>query len=313
MTDKDGRPVVVGVDGSYTAIRAARWAAAVARRLEAPLHIVHAEPQVGHNFSDALADLRAIEMTSQHELAQAILTAAEHAVRADSEDLTITTEDLSASVDTALVELSHHARLIVLGSEEVTLGTAILVGSTTVAVTTQATCPVIVWRGDSVAPTSQPILLGVDGDDDNRVATTAAFELADRLGVDIVAVHAWSKRRSPGDVNLPFMIDWKAMEADQRQHLSDMLGPWIHLYPDVGVTFVVDAKRPSKALLSRTADTQLVVVGSRGRGPILSAVLGSTGLNLLHHSAVPVMICRSPTRTQHEIELAHREKTGSTS
>jgi nucleotide-binding universal stress UspA family protein len=39
---------------------------------------------------------------------------------------------------------------------------------------------------------------------------------------------------------------------------------------------------------------QLVAVGSRGRGLIASAVLGSTGLNLLHHAEVPsVMICRS--------------------
>ena len=311
MTDSDG-PVVVGVDGSYTAIRAARWAAAVARRLEASLHIVHAEPYVGHNFSDAIAEIRAIEMTSQHELAQAILKAAEHAVRADCADLLITTEDLSESADTGLIELSHRARMIVLGSEEVTLGTAILVGSTTVAVATRASCPVIVWRGDSVAPTSQPILLGVDGDDDSRVAITAAFELADRLGVDIVAVHAWSKRRSPGDVNLPFMIDWDAMEADQRQHLSDKLSRWIRLYPDVGVTFVADAKRPSKALLSRSANAQLVVVGSRGRGPMLSVVLGSTGMNLLHHSAVPVMICRSATQTQHEKEFTHRARTGTT-
>lgn len=40
-------PVIVGVDGSYTANRAARWAAAVADRFEAPLCIVHARPYVG--------------------------------------------------------------------------------------------------------------------------------------------------------------------------------------------------------------------------------------------------------------------------
>jgi nucleotide-binding universal stress UspA family protein len=36
-------PVVVGVDGTHTAVRAARWAAAVAAKL-APLTIVHADP-----------------------------------------------------------------------------------------------------------------------------------------------------------------------------------------------------------------------------------------------------------------------------
>ncbi|MET0992571.1 MAG: universal stress protein, partial [Mycobacterium sp.] len=44
-------------------------------------------------------------------------------------------------------------------------------------------------------------------------------------------------------------------------------------------------------LLRHVDDAQLVVVGSRGRGPLAGAVLGSTSLNLLHHSGVPVMIC----------------------
>jgi nucleotide-binding universal stress UspA family protein len=189
--------------------------------------------------------------------------------------------------------LSRNARLIVLGCDEVTLGTAILVGSTTMAVAAHSTCPVVAWRGDAIVPTVKPIAIGVDGDDDSRVAIPAAFELADRLRVGVVAVHAWSTRRPAGDVTMPFMIDWDAVENDERQHLSDMPAPWMDLYPDVDVKCVVDADKASRALLRHAKDAQLVVVGSRGRGLMASAVLGSTGLNLLHHSAVPVMICRS--------------------
>ncbi len=303
-------PVVVGVDGTYNAIRAARWAAGVARGLEAPLHIVHAVPYLAHNFSDAIANVRALEMSAQHESAKSILEAAVHAVRADSSDLLITTEELSDPVDSALIELSRHARMIVLGDEEVTLGTAILVGSITVAVAAHSTCPVVAWRGNSVAPTTQPIVVGVNSDDDSRLAITAAFELADRLGVDLIAVHAWSKRRSPGDVTLPFMIDWTAVEGQQRRYLSDKLEQWTRLYPDVLVTYVVDANKPPKALLARAGNAQLVVVGSRGRGLVSGAVLGSTGLSLLHHCAVPVMICRSGAQTDDGIHPSHQERTG---
>jgi nucleotide-binding universal stress UspA family protein len=125
------------------------------------------------------------------------------------------------------------------------------------------------------------------------VAIAAAFELADRFGVNLVAIHAWSARRPPGDVTLPFMIDWDAFEADEQQHLSEMLSPCMRMYPEVDVTFAVDPDKPSRAILRRTADAQLVVVGSRGRGLLAGTVLGSTGLNLLHHSAIPVMICPS--------------------
>jgi len=286
-------PVIVGVDGTSTAIRATRWAAAVAERFGAPLCIVHARPYLGHNPSDAIAGVRAAAMAEQEESAQAILRSAEHAVRADFPHLPVTTFRLSESVDEALIALSRNARLIVLGGDEVSVGTAILVGSATMAVAARSTCPVVAWRGDAIVPSVKPIAIGVDGDDDSRVAIPAAFELADRLRVGVVAVHAWSTRRPAGDISLPSMIDWVEAENAERKYLSDRLAPWIDLYPNVDVTCVVDADKASRALLRHSEDAQLVVVGSRGQGLIASAVLGSTGLNLLHHSAVTVMICRA--------------------
>ena len=57
-TSESAGPVVVGVNGSFAAIRAARRAAAVAARIDAPLRIVAAKPALGHNLSDVIADLR---------------------------------------------------------------------------------------------------------------------------------------------------------------------------------------------------------------------------------------------------------------
>ena len=139
-------------------------------------------------------------------------------------------------------------------------------------------------------------MLGIDHGHDSRVAVTAAFEFAYRLGVGIIAVHAWTTRRPAGEVSLPFLIDWDQVENDARQHLSDSLFPWIRLYPDVELTEVTDSDKPSRALLRCAEDAQLIVVGSRGRGLLRRALLGSTGLNLLNHSGIPVMICRSQNK-----------------
>jgi nucleotide-binding universal stress UspA family protein len=136
-------------------------------------------------------------------------------------------------------------------------------------------------------------VLGVDHDHDCRVAVTAAFELAHQLGLGITAVHCWSTRRPVGDVTLPVITDWNKLENDERQYLSDSLAPLIDLYHDVEVTQVVGPDKPSRALLRCAEDAQLIVVGSRGRGLLAGTLLGSTGLNLLHHSEIPVMICRS--------------------
>jgi nucleotide-binding universal stress UspA family protein len=286
-------PVVVGVDGSFGAIRAARWAASVAECFASPLLIVYAGPPLGQRSSDDFADHRAAETTIHRESAEAILASAEHAVRVHFKDLRITTARVDGPTDRALVDLSRSARLIVLGSDEMTFGRAILIGSTTTAVATHSTCPVVAWRGDATAPTRLPIVLGVDHDHDSRVAVTAAFEFAHRLGVGLLAVHAFSMRRPAGEVALPYMIDWHQVERDARRHISDVISPWVELYPDVEVSSIVEADKPSRALLRCSQDAQLIVVGSRGRGLLAGVLLGSTGLNLLHHSEVPVMVCRS--------------------
>lgn len=50
------------------------------------------------------------------------------------------------------------------------------------------------------------------------------------------------------------------------------------------------------ALVRASRRARLVVVGSRGRGPRVGALLGSVGHNLLHHANCPVMIVRGPER-----------------
>lgn len=293
MVDDDG-PVVVGVDGTDDAVRAAVWAAAVAHRLTAPLHIVHARPALGQNLSDTLAAIRAAEMSALEEVGPAIIEAADRAVRAHHPDLSITSAHLADPVDEALVDLSRHARMIVLGSSDVSVAPALLVGSTTVAVASHAVCPVVAWRGDIVTPTDRPIVLGVDGDDEeSHAAVQAAFELAARFGVGVVAVRAWSTRRPPAKVAIPLFVDWDAVVADELTSLDEAITPWTKRYPGVDVKYDVRRGKPSSALMAHTADAQLVVVGSRGRGLFTGTLLGSTGLNLLHHCPIPTMICRS--------------------
>jgi nucleotide-binding universal stress UspA family protein len=64
-------------------------------------------------------------------------------------------------------------------------------------------------------------------------------------------------------------------------------------FTGVDVLQIIEPDKPSRALLRHAEDAQLIVVDSRGRGLFAGALLGSTGLNLLHHSTVPVIICRS--------------------
>jgi nucleotide-binding universal stress UspA family protein len=61
---------------------------------------------------------------------------------------------------------------------------------------------------------------------------------------------------------------------------------------DISVTTILTEKPIRQAILKRIAEGHhdLVVMGSRGRGTVRSAVLGSVSHHILHHSPVPVLI-----------------------
>lgn len=282
-------PVVVGVDGGFTAVQAARWAGALAATLGAPLDIVHATPSLGHNLTDAVAAIRAAAITEQRDAASTILKTAEEAVRSDHPELAITVVAREDPADEALVALSAGARMIVLSCADVTASAALLIGSTTLNVATEASCPVVAWRGGVLAPTAQPIVVGVDGSSD--AALGFAFQLADRLGAPLHAVHSWSMRRPAAAVTIPFLVDWDALEAAHLQEVMNAVDPWSKRHPDVDVAVYVEPEKPSRALIEHLDGAQLVVIGNRGRNALTGLLLGSTGLNMLHHSPVPVMLC----------------------
>ncbi len=57
---------------------------------------------------------------------------------------------------------------------------------------------------------------------------------------------------------------------------------------------VREEDRASAAILAaaKEADAGIIVLGSHGRGPVGSAVLGSVATSVAHHADLPVMICR---------------------
>lgn len=295
MTDNTA-PIIVGVDGTIAAQHAARWAGALADQLGTPLHIVHAMHDIGHQFSESMAAVAAASVGAQREAAPMILKTAAEAVRHAHPNLEISTLALDEPAEDAFKTLSRHARLLVLGCDEVTPGVALLVGSLTLDLCGHTNCPVIAWRGELLRPTTQPIVVGVNGSSD--AALDLAFELAAALGAPVQAVHAWSMRRPSGEVSIPFLIDWAAIELEQVNALNRAVEPYRRSHPEVAVDVLVDAARPRRALLQQLYDAQMVIVGSRGRTPLAATVLGSTSLNMLHHSPIPVVVCPPKPRAE---------------
>jgi len=72
--------------------------------------------------------------------------------------------------------------------------------------------------------------------------------------------------------------------------LEAALAPWREKYPRLPVKGLVGRGSAAKVLVDVSGSAALVVVGSRGHGGLVGTLLGSVGLQLLHHAECPVMI-----------------------
>ncbi|MFI7680148.1 universal stress protein [Actinophytocola sp. NPDC049390] len=278
--------IVVGVDGSASALDAVRWAAMEAGRRRMPLRLVSSY-QLSAGVAGVLDPgvLDVLREQGRRWLAEARDVADEAGVR---------TSIVLAPVPAVLllVRESLDASLLVLGSRGFGGFTGLLIGSTAVALAGRAHCPMVVVRGE--VPAHGPVVVGVDGLRDSEDAVAFAFAEASAQDADVVAVHVWHE--SLADAVLlghPTPPDFDGAQQRAYETLAERLAGWQEKYPDVHVTREVVRDHPSEALLRYAEGARLVVVGTRGRGGVRGLVLGSTSQHLLQHAPCPVAVVRT--------------------
>lgn len=273
--DIDRRRVVVGVDDSSTALNAARWAAYLAGTWHAPLLIACATRD--HGSVSRYADRFAARGTAERAV---------ELVRTTDPNLAADIALVPGPPGRALVELSEHARIMVVGGQ--TAFESWLIGPTTRHVVERAYCPVAVWRGTNGRPIRRrlPVAVGVDGSAVSTPAIAHGFDIASVLGVPLVAVHTWPPR-------IPPIGQHRVRDEQERVLLAESLAGWREEYPDVDVVELSVPGVVTSVLADVARHVQLLVVGSRGRGAASAALLGSTSRALLHHVPSPVLVCRT--------------------
>ena len=290
------RTVVVGVDGSKSALRAVRWGAAEAARRQSPLRLVIAfgwmvhhvpgRPEIEGSYRDSLL-ARAREQ----------LAGAAHVAEREGAGIEIEQQLIVGSPIQVLAAEADRAQLMVVGDRGLTGVEGLLVGSVSIGLTAHASCPVVVVRGDQREPSdasSLPVLVGVDGSSTSDAAIGFAFEAAAARKVSLVALHTWSDMVYDPSL-LAVEINWDGVEAEERGVLTEQMGSWRDKFPDVAVELRVRRDQPAHSLLAAAARAQLVVVGSRGRGLFVGMVLGSVSNALVHRAPCPVAVVRAET------------------
>jgi nucleotide-binding universal stress UspA family protein len=98
-------PVIVGIDGSTAALRAALWAVDEAVSRDTPLRLVHVVPASGHDLDEALADARDVLHKAWTE------------VEATGKPVKIESDIVHGDPGQALIEASRAAQLACVGSK----------------------------------------------------------------------------------------------------------------------------------------------------------------------------------------------------
>ncbi|SDC21380.1 universal stress protein [Actinokineospora iranica] len=289
-------PVLVAVDGSESAARALRWAAAEADRRGAWLRVITVYPWPITGYPGGLVTGGELHRGLRSQ-AEDTLHAALAAVRDQAPGLTVRGEVRSGDVTPILVAASREAALTVLGSRGLGGFSGLLLGSTASAVIAHGHNPVVVVRGEGPVPASGKIVVGVDGGPGDEAVLAFAFEHAVETGAGVVAAHAWSDSLLDAAYTAGYAaLDWGVLAQEARDLLTEALAPWRAKYPDVPVEPVVARSRPARLLLEQAADAALVVVGSRGRGGFTGLVLGSVSQALTRHAPCPVAVVRVDRR-----------------
>lgn len=290
--------IVVGVDGSKLADRAVDWAAEEADRRHCALHVIHA------NDIDWLV-AAALISTDEGPSADEIVEAAIERSRSAFPEVTVTGRPTTGSAAHDLVAVSVWARLLVLGAHGTT-PFHLPLGSVPQAVAAHASCPVVVVRGDALAPgPGRPVVVGVDGSASSLHAVDFAFDEASRRQAELIAVHAWSIEVVEGVVvTTPGSPEWQLAAERMHADAAESLAGHRERYPDVKVQERMVNDHPVEALVSTSADAGLLVVGSRGRGGFTGLRLGSVGRGALARASCPVAVV--PATARLEVQGTHR-------
>ncbi len=267
--------ILCGVDGSDEAARAARFAADLAVRIGARLTLLHVapEPWVSTHRLDHHERMQEEEAFDRAGFLGTIVNPIGVNPAASVERRVEFGQPVE--VLRSLAEELGVTHLVV-GSRGQGAVEEILAGSTGGALTREAPCPVILvpvepatWSEDSGEPT---IVCGVDGSDGSLTAARRAGELAQRVNARLV---------------LATVIETLGDEPPQALVEEVRAGA-----PGVGIYFQTLSGVAADELLelARRREARLVVVGSRGRGAVQAAVLGSVSGRVVQETDRPVMV-----------------------
>jgi len=262
--------IVVGIDGSRTAVEAALWAVDEALSRDVPLRLLAAAPTA--------ADQTDAEMAVRS--ASAAVAATGRAVR-------IKTDVIASAAMPALLEASATAAMVCVGAVGLKHFDRNRVGSTAGALVASARCPVAVVRGSAASADGNAgwVVVELDETPDSAAVLQFGVEEARLRGAPLRVLGAWQSRYT--DIH-----DSHAVADGNRlvrAQLDRRLSHWKHLYPDLDVRPVAIHGSALTYLSKHAAEIQLIVVGAPNATGV-GELLGPMGLTALQDTDCTILV-----------------------
>ncbi|KDF01372.1 universal stress protein UspA [Mycolicibacterium aromaticivorans JS19b1 = JCM 16368] len=273
--------IVVGIDGSRGAVRAALWAIDEAISRDIPLRLVYAIHPPGPDPANPQEEARLLAG------AEFAVRSAADAVEATGRQVKLEVEILQGLPIATLVDASRVAAMICVGEVGLKHFDADRIGSTATALVTAAHCPVTIVRGEDRIAGHDPGWIVVELDESPDSAAVLQFGVAEaRLrGAPLRVLGSWQSRYT--DVHDSHAVsDGNRMV---RAQLDRRLSHWKNQYPDLDARPVAIHGSVLNYLAKHAGSIQLVVVGARNaRG--IEELLGPTGSAALHNTDCSVLV-----------------------
>jgi nucleotide-binding universal stress UspA family protein len=293
------RAVVCGIDGSAESFAAAAVAARLAERLGLRLVLAH-----------VIEDARAFRYGDQHQRDRRWRRAAAEAaslfarIERRLSGMEVESRLLRGGAARVLSALpaDEDAALLVVGCRGRGAVKSVLLGSVSSTVARASDRPVVVVpplagaAPNRRAPGHATIVCGVDGSDEATNAARVAATLAAALRLELVLVHAYRPRVPSAAIpaqGVAPAIDQEAHERKQREAARSLVEAAAREVRDQASARMRVEVGDAASALNRSAveeDAELLVVGTHGRGPLASALLGSTAAQLAASASRPVVV-----------------------
>lgn len=292
--------IVVGIDGSEQSNYALIWAAREAKKRKLPLHMVTAYTVPIFAASGLDGGYATVDDDVIRQGAEAVLR--ESAAKVAHLDIEMDARVENGDAAGVLLELSETAELLVFGSRGRGGFIGRLLGSVSSALPAHSKCPTVTVPlscaprfedpvENTDAKIQKVVTVGVDGSDQARYAVLMAAEQAERNGSTLKIICA--VQPYTGSLAwMPAPVDRDSLFAEIQTQL-DAGEKWLQShFPKLPIELSLVEGSAVEALVNATETSELVVMGTRGRGGFAGMMLGSTTDGVRHHAKGPIMVVR---------------------